>query len=780
MNESAPFRAALSARVSHAWSAAMVHPDADKGVGTRSSFLRKTFSLDQLTGHEVLRISALGLYRCFINGKRVGDDLLTPGWTSYDKRLSYQTYQVADLLQAGENTIDIWLADGWYRSQMMWAKNAIYNTWGDKIAAIAELSAGPETGARVLVKTDATWSSGLTPIMKSGIYFGEIYDARETLVADQGSTVLPFDISLLIPHETDAVRELAPLRPIAEWRDDENRTIYDFGQNSGGYVAFTVRGEAGAKVTVEHSEIIDKDDTFDNRNYRTAQARLEYILAGTGDEHYRPFFTFQGFRYARIEIEGKAEIVSIESVPITSALTPAGSFTSGHKLVNRLVENTIWSQRANFIEVPTDCPQRDERLGWTGDAQVFAPTACYLNDSETFLRKWLRDLMADQREGGAVPHVVPDPTRLHPKNYPGFFGSTGWGDAITVIPWVLYNHYGDASVLEETLPAMVKWVDFVWSISDGPIVRPPRAWGARGFTFGDWLQPKGPSEKPLPTIGDDAAATIYLYISSVLTAKAAEVLGNAGVAERMRARADAVKAAFQREFITATGRLAYDDQTSYALAILHDLIPPDLLPAAAEYFKATIARADGRIGTGFIGTPALLPALVKIGERNLAASVFLQEEVPGWLYQVKNGATTIWERWDAILADGTIFDPHMNSYNHYAYGAVCQWLFEAVAGFRPDPEKPGFQRIIFEPLILPQLSPVKAHHESIAGRIEAGWQLDGDRVTYDVTVPVGAEGVLVLDPSYADATLDGTPVTTNARSLLAPGTHTVTFRISRP
>jgi alpha-L-rhamnosidase len=375
---------------------------------------------------------------------------------------------------------------------------------------------------------------------------------------------------------------------------------------------------------------------------------------------------------------------------------------------------------------------------------------------------------------------VPDPTRLHPKNYPGFFGSTGWGDAITVIPWVLYNHYGDASVLEETLPAMVKWVDFVWSISDGPIVRPPRAWGARGFTFGDWLQPKGPSEKPLPTIGDDAAATIYLYISSVLTAKAADVLGNAPVAERMRARADAVKAAFQREFITASGRLAYDDQTSYALAILHDLIPADLLPAAAGYFKATIARADGRIGTGFIGTPALLPALVKIGERDLAASVFLQEEVPGWLYQVKNGATTIWERWDAILADGTIFDPHMNSYNHYAYGAVCQWLFEAVAGFRPDPEKPGFQRILFEPLILPQLSPVKAHHESIAGRIEAGWQLDGDRVTYDVTVPSGAEGVLVLDASYADATLDGTPVATNARSLLAPGTHKVTFRISRP
>jgi alpha-L-rhamnosidase len=325
---------------------------------------------------------------------------------------------------------------------------------------------------------------------------------------------------------------------------------------------------------------------------------------------------------------------------------------------------------------------------------------------------------------------------------------------------------------------MVKWVDFVWSISDGPIVRPPRPWGSRGFTFGDWLQPKGPSEKPLPTIGDDAAATIYLYISSMLTAKAAEVLGNAAVAERMRTRAAVVKAAFAREFITSTGRLAYDDQTSYALAILNDLIPDELLPAAADYFTATIARADGRIGTGFIGTPALLPALVKIGARDLAAAVFLQEEVPGWLYQVKNGATTIWERWDAILADGTIFDPHMNSYNHYAYGAVCQWLFEAVAGFRPDPEKPGFRRIVFEPVIVPQLSPVKAHHDSIAGRIEAAWQLDGDRVTYDVTVPSGSEGVLVLDPSYADATLDGAPIAGTESRPLAPGRHTITFRIA--
>ena len=638
----------------------------------------------------------------------------------------------------------------------------------------------------MLVKSDGTWASGELPVRKSGIYFGETYDARfEALRADRSSEAVAFDPTVLVPHETEPVRELSPFLPVLSWKDGQGRTIHDFGQNLAGYVAFTVKGEAGARVIVEHSEIIDRDNAFDNRNYRTAEARVTYILKGEGEENYRPIFTFQGFRYARVTIDGEAEITAIASVPISSVHAPTAAFTCGHELVNRLVQNTLWSQRSNFIEVPTDCPQRDERLGWTGDAQVFAATACYLHDSNRFLRKWLRDVMADQREGGEISHVSPDPTRLHPDKYPGFFGSTGWGDAICVVPWVLWLHYGDRSVLEETLPAMVRWVDFIWSISDGPIVRPPRSWGARGFTFGDWLQPKGSSRKPLPTIGDDAAATLYLYISSLLTAKAAHALGNELVAQRMALRAEQVKAAFAHEFITPAGRIAYDDQTSYALAILYDLVPPELLPAAADYFRATISRSDGRIGTGFIGTPALLPALVKIGDRELAALVFLQEQVPGWLYQVKNGATTIWERWDAIRADGSIFEPDMNSYNHYAYGAVCQWLFEAVAGFRPDEDDPGFRHIVFEPTIVPALSPVSAHHDSAAGHIEAGWAVEGDRVTYTVIVPPTARGTLILAENYVDALLDGSPLAAQAdggkrRSVLMPGTHVVIFRVRNP
>ena len=765
------------------WTADMVRPLADKGEGHPASYIERRFRVAVVRGTEELRISALGLYRAFINGKRVGDDLLTPGWTAYDKRLSYQTYPVSDLLVPGENVITIWLADGWLRSPMMWAGAQITNTWGDKIAAIAEMHRN-DTSGEILVSTDASWCSGELPVRRSGIYYGEDYDGRFVGEAKLGVVALSFDPSILIAHETKPVREMHPLAPQRIWRDTQGRWLYDFGQNLAGYVTYSVTGAAGSTVTVEHGEVLDKDGEFYNGNLRLAEARTRYTLLGEEIEHYRPTFTFQGYRYARVTITGAAEIKAISSVPISSLPEQSGGFTSGNELVNRLVLNTLWSLRSNFVEVPTDCPQRDERLGWTGDAQVFAGTACYLADAHDFLKKWLRDVMADQREDGAVPHVSPDPTRQNPSLLPGFYGSTGWGDAITIVPWQLYLHFGDTSILRETLSAMVRWVDFVWSISDGPIVRPPRHYGMRGFTHGDWLQPSGPSTKPMPTIGDDAAATIYLYISSELTARVADVIGKADEARRLHDRADEIKRAFQKEFITRTGRIGYNDQTSYALAFLWDLIPAEHIEAAKGYFKEAVERSNRRIGTGFIGTPALLPALVKIGEAELAAAVFLQEEVPGWLAQVKRGATTIWERWDGIKADGSIFEPQMNSYNHYAYGAVCQWLFESVAGFRPDPNVPGFKHIIFEPTIIPSLSPVTADHDSAAGRIEAGWAVDGDRVRYDLLVPEGASGTLVLSPLYKDIVVDGMQLNWSgnekARSLLAPGRHSVTFRISRP
>lgn len=762
----------------------MIHPSVDQGQGTRASFVSTEFEIIQTGPGATLFISSFGLYRCFINGKRVGEDVLTPGWTAYDKRLSYQSYDVSGLLEKGTNRIEIWLADGWYRSQLMWEHDAIFNCWGDKVGAIAEIVVGGDE--KPVLATDVTWKSGLLPILRSGIYFGEVYDAREETLTETGTvSLLPFEQDVLVAHEAPEVRELTPFEAVESWTDGDNATIYDFGQNAGGYVSFAVTGAAGARVVVEHSEIVDTDRGLANANYRSAAARIEYVLKGESTEHYRPHFSFQGFRYARVSIDGDASLLSIVSVPISSVRVPTAKFSSGNAYVDRLVENTIWSQRSNFIDVPTDCPQRDERLGWSGDAQVFAGTACYLHDSQDFLVKYVRDLMADQRENGEITHFSPDPTRVSPggTTFRTAYGSTGWGDAICVIPWTLYLHYGDKDILAESIGAMERWVDFVWSISDGPIVKPPRNWSRPGFSFGDWLQPKGPSVKPLPTIGDDAAATIYLFIASDLTAKTAEVVGEYALAARMRARAIEVREAFQREFITSSGRLAYDDQTSYALAFLHDLIPPEQREAAKAYFKAAIERCDGKIGTGFIGTPALLPSLVKIGEPDWAEMMFLQEGVPGWLYQVKRGATTIWERWDAIQEDGTIFDPQMNSYNHYAYGAVCQWLFESVAGFRPDPEKPGFANVVFEPAILPRLGHASAVHHSAAGDISASWSISGDRVFYSFTVPEGSSGRLVLAPRYRDVLLDGSRIEPGQaeegiRRDVGSGTHRVEFRIA--
>ncbi len=765
--------AVRTGRNSRSWTAKMVAPLADKGQGTQASFVAKSFDLATVAPGTQLHITAQGLYVCFINGTRVGQDLLTPGWTCYDDRIAYQTYDITNLLKAGPNRIEIWLGDGWWRSQMMWAAAPIYNCWGDRIAALAEITADT-----VLLATDASWGSGPLPVTKSGIYYGEDYDARIDMIVTAGVAALAFDYGLLVPHETAAVVELPALISVDHWQD-EGRTVHDFGQNAAGYLRITVMGDAGAVVLMEHSEVLGPDRHFDNRNYRSARGQAVYTLRGGDAETYAPLFTFMGFRYARLTVTGNATVTDVVFVPISSVPVQAGGFTCGEPSVNRLVMNTVWSQRSNFIEVPTDCPQRDERLGWTGDAQVFAGTACWLADSESFLKKYLRDVMADQRPDGAVPHFSPDPTRLHAVPGRGeWAGSTGWGDVITVMPWQLYLHYGDAGFLRETFPAMLRWLEYLWSISNGPIIQPSAVWGARGFTFGDWLQPVGDNRKPRPTIADDCAATLYHFISTDLAARVAGVIGEVDQAARLTERADTIRTAFEHEYFSASGRLAHNDQTSYALAFLYGLVPAKYMEAAKGYFRKIVMDADGLIGTGFIGTPALLPALTKLGMDDLAEKLFLNRQVPGWLYQVDRGATTIWERWDALAPDGTIYDPDMNSYNHYAYGAVCQWLFEQVAGVAPDPAHPGFDGVLIDPHIMPALSPVAAWHDCRHGRIDAGWALAQGTVTYTLNLPAGCTGLLAASAQRTQVHLDGQPVTVPAQGLaLMPGPHTLTFAL---
>ena len=756
------------------WVADMIGPSQDEGQGGRAGYVTTTVTLPSIQT-ATLHVSALGLYRVFINGQRVGDEQLTPGWTNYDDRIAYQSYDVTGLLHGGENRIDIWLGDGWYRSPLLWREHATPNCWGERVGAIAEIVSDDE----VICRTGTGWKSGKLPITRSGIYYGEDYDARlESAFDDGDAMVLDFDKTLLVGQETGPVRELEALDPVETWTDKDGRQLYDFGQNTAGYVRIRIRGDAGAKVFVEHSEVLGPDREFDNRNYRGARAALRYTLSGQGEETYAPFFTFMGYRYVRVSVEGPAELVSIQSVPITSVPEMAGGLKCGVPAVERLVLNTIWSQRSNFIEVPTDCPQPDERLGWTGDAQVFAGTACWLADSQRFLRKFLRDVMHDQRPNGAVPHFSPDPTRLHPE---GFMfgdsaGSTGWGDVIVILPWQLYLHYGNSEVLAECFPAMLRWLDYLWGISDGPVIRPNAAWHTENFSFGDWLQPTGDSRKPRPTIGDDCAATLYHFISTDLTAKIAGILGEKSHEERLAARAVEIRQAFANEFISPTGRLGHNDQTSYALALLYGVVPEDQIEKTAGYFRRVVEDEGYLIGTGFIGTPALLPALSKVGMSDVAEKVFLNRDVPGWLYQVEQGATTIWERWDAIGPDGTIYEPTMNSYNHYAYGAVCQWLFEDVAGVSPVPEAPGFDKVRIAPTVLPALKNLSIWHDCRHGRIEAGWKVENGKVTYKLSLPDNCHGV-IESGEFANLMVGGDTVTAD-EVLLNPGRHVLEFDLN--
>ncbi len=392
-----------------------------------------------------------------------------------------ESYALRDRLKPGANRIEIWLGDGWYRGQLLWPQSLIHECYGTRVAALAEIVRGDE----VLLATGSNWTSGTTPVGANGIYYGEDVDARRDDPATGAVEVLDLDTGLLIAQECAPVQELAPLAPVKEWRD-ETGTTYDFGQNIGGYAAFAVRGAAGAKVVVEHAEVLNQAGRIDNDNYRSARAQVHYTLRGGDTEEYRPLFTFMGFRYARIRIEGDATIEHIEAVPISSVTDPAGTFTCGDASVNRLVLNTLWSQRGNFIDVPTDCPQRDERLGWTGDAQVFAATACFLHDCNAFFRKYLRELIVDQRPDGAVSNFSPDPTRLYPEAFGIPAGSTGWGDVITVLPWTLWTHYADRAALDEAFP---RWSNG-WTICGAfrtgrsscrpPVSSTARTWRAGG------------------------------------------------------------------------------------------------------------------------------------------------------------------------------------------------------------------------------------------------------------------------------------------------------------
>jgi alpha-L-rhamnosidase len=714
------------------WKASWIEldiPEVDT-VSNPCPYFRKEFKTGDNIKEARVYISSRGLYQLYLNGEKVGDQLFTPGWTSYNKRLQYQVYDVTSKLNNGPNAIGAILGDGWYRGFLAWGgRKGIY---GDKLALILQLEVTYEDGSKDIIKTDRSWKALTGPILKSDIYNGETYDARMEMDGwDQPgfkdknwNSVIEKNHSkdILIASEGIPVRITQVIKPVSKFTTPEGDLVFDLGQNIVGWVQFKLQNKAGTKITLRHAEVLDKEGNFYTDNLRAARQEVQYIFKGDAEEIFEPHFTFQGFRYVTVkDYPGEVNIDDLTAKVIHSDMTPNGDFECSDTLINRLQRNIQWGLRGNFLDVPTDCPQRDERLGWTGDAQAFAPTACFNMDAAAFYTKWMKDFIADQMENGIVPWVIP--------NILNGGGATGWADAALIIPWTVYQVYGDTRILEVQYESMKAWVEYMRKQAGGGYLY------NTGFHFGDWLAfATTRSDYPGATTDKDLIATVYFYHSTSLLQKTAVILGKDQDAKDYWALMQNIKNAFQKEFVTPNGRLSSNTQTAYVLALAFDLIPENLKEIAAKRLAEDVKRF-GHITTGFLGTPLICHVLTDNGYTDLAYMLLFRKEYPSWLYPVTMGATTIWERWDGIKPDGTFQDPSMNSFNHYAYGAVGNWLYNKVAGIQTASETPGYKKIIIKPHITEKLSYAKAEYHSVYGKILSHWQLAGDKLKLKVIIP---------------------------------------------
>ena len=675
----------------------------------------RAFSLNGSVEKAVLRVTAMGVYEAHLNGQRVGDFILAPGWTAYHKRLQVQEYDVTPLLKE-QNILRITVGKGWYRSPMGWNDTIRQGLGQHPCGLIAELTLTYPDGRKEVIATDESWGVQESCVRFSEIYDGEIYDASFT--PDQAAPARCFDgpTHTLIPQEGEAVREQERIAPVSIFRTPKGETVVDFGQNLTGYVVTTLEAQVGDEVDLSFAEVLDKDGNFYTDNYRTAKAQYRY-LCRDGKQTYRPRLTFWGFRYVRVNrFPGEVTRANFTAVAVHSDMKRTGFLRCSHPLLNRLFDNIVWGQKGNFVDIPTDCPQRDERLGWTGDAQVFARTACLNYDAERFFRKWLRDLAADQHEDGYVGHVIPD--ILHaPK------ASAAWGDAAVICPWEVYLAYGNADVLREQFASMRRWVDYITATTKDEFL-----WTG-GEHYEDWLGLDAPSGSYKGSTRADFIATAFYAHSASLVAKAARVLGeDASAYEALHGN---IVQAFRRTFTE------YKTQTECVLAAHFGLAEDP--QAAADQLAQMVKDAGVQLRTGFVGTPYLLHVLSHFGHTELAYSLLLRTEYPSWLYPVTKGATTVWEHWDGTMPDGSFWSANMNSYNHYAYGSVADWVYGVAAGIRTDESAPGYGRVIIAPKPDARLEWLKAQVHTRHGLVSSAWRRQDGAWRYEVETPVEAE-----------------------------------------
>ena len=710
-------------------------------------YFRKNFYLSKKIRSARIYVTSLGLYQLFLNGKKVSEDLFTPGWTSYNKRLQYQVYDVTNLLDEGENAIGVILGDGWYRGRLTWDENK-RNVYGDKLATLLQIRVTYIDGTNeILVKTDNSWKTSTGPILFSDIYDGEFYDAR--LEFDnwnkpnfndknwQNVLVINHPKNTLIASQSVPVKAIQEIKPIKILTTPKSKLVYDLGQNMVGWVRLKVKGKQGQKITLKFAEILDKEGNFYTENLRKAKCTDVYILKGKGEEIYEPHFTFHGFRF--VKVEGLTEIPTLDNITgivIHSDMQPTGKFECSNPQINQLQHNINWGQKGNFLDVPTDCPQRDERLGWTGDAQVFCKTASFNFNTASFYTKWLKDLKADQLDNGKVPHVIPDVLN-------GDGGSTAWADAAVIIPWIMYLNYDDIRILEEQYSSIKAWVDYMISRLDSN-----NLWIGDSH-FGDWLAyATNLSDYPGATTEKDLIANAYFIYSSEILVKIAKLLGKNEDVSKYYSVNKKVKEAFIKEFVTPNGRLVSHTQTAYSLALAFKILPDELAKKAVSYLEKDVKKF-GHITCGFVGTPLLCKSLSENNLDYLAFMLLNRKEYPSWLYPVTQGATTIWERWDGQKPDGSFQDPGMNSFNHYAYGAIGEWLYQYVSGLNIDEDKPGYKHIIFAPHIGGNLSYSKVEYNSMYGLILSSWKIENSIFNYEVIIPPNTTGTIEL-PGISD------------------------------
>lgn len=669
----------------------------------------------------ILKITALGVYEAKLNGERVGDFILAPGWTSYLNRLQVQSYDVTDMLKT-ENSLEVTVGQGW-RAIANKSDGSDFLGYRDT-ALIAELTIVYADGTAESIVTDSSWTARESKLRYTNIYDGDIYDATFKAGSARHCICVDLEKDMLIPQEGEKIVEQERMPALQVIKTPAGETVIDFGQNMTGYVEFRIKGTPGAQATISHGETLDRDGNFYNANYRSADAQIKFIC--DGEEHtYKSALTFFGFRYIRLENwpdEIKKE--NFTAVVVHSDIRRTGYFECSDETVNKLFKNIIWGQKSNFLDVPTDCPQRDERLGWTGDAQVFVRTASLNFDVKRFFKKWLRDLAADQGRDGCVPHVIPN-------IFDDMGGSSAWSDAAVICPWEIYRTYGDKKVLEDQFDSMKAWIDWMRERSEN---------GRRsgGSHFGDWLGLDSPEGSYKGSTPDDLIATAYYKYSTELFIKAAHALGR-NVSEYENIPAEAA-AAFRHEYMK-NGRVKNATQTACVLALYFDIT--DDRAATATQLNELVKRA-GHLETGFVGTPYLLHALSDNGYAETAYDLLLRREYPSWLYPISKGATTVWEHWDGIKPDGTMWSTDMNSFNHYAYGAVADWMYGAAAGINSDPDRPGFEHIIFRPVTDRRLDFVKASIDTRRGTVASEWRRENGRIKYIFTVPEGCCASVII------------------------------------